>query len=185
MINNTENQSKEYAFGRSPEEVFDKFVENMQAGKKYCADSAEHWAGIKTFHLPKELIVFNLGVCAFLGAMYQNYQLYWLCASFILGGASIILSFWFTWVVANENINNVNKRQKVFENAMGGLLARKSMGEVADKFNPEMAAVLDEMRKKERWFSQVQRISIVTFVAGLCFAILGLVLPVFLGSVIR
>ena len=173
-----ENLSKNYSLGGSPEEVVNNFIIDLQSGKKYCADSAEHWAEIKTFHLPKEMILFNIGVLAFLGAMERQYDVRWvLFCALVFAVISILLSFWFIWEVINENINSVNERQKVMDVALSKILkSGQSFLDITNDYNSGIALSLGKMRGKEKIYNWIQKYSILAFITSILTAIIGMII---------
>lgn len=174
-MENKENLSKNYAFGDSPDEAIKALRDNFQEGKKWCLDSAEHWAEIKSFHLPKEMILFNLGLLAFLGAMNNSFTIVsFLYFALALSGVSILLSFHFVWVVINENINSVNKREKIFDDALSGFLNKKPLNYILGDYNSKMSEVFGRMRAKDKCYLWFQKISICSFILALAFGIIGI-----------
>lgn len=151
----------------------DGFRNFLIEGQEWCGEQKVNWAKIKTIELTKAVIVFNLGILAFLGAMHEEF----LCPSllFVAVGSSVVsilLAFVYLWKVSTENINYLQAKY----DAISGSLKKipSNFEEGASYYQQRMEHIEKVLRGKERFWDWFQKISFVLFFVALLFAIVGL-----------
>lgn len=168
-------QVNEFSFGETPKQVVAELIGKLQDDKKWCSNNSIHWAEMRTYHIPKEVILFNLGILAFTGAVREQYNIEWmLFTSLFFSLLSIILSFYFVWVVTNQNINSSVKRERIIDRTLHSILNSVDLKELLNEYNKNMIEALNEMRGKEINWNRLQKTSIFCFLISITLAVVGL-----------
>ena len=167
---------KQHTFADSPEKLEEQFINSLQDSVNWASNTSEEWAKLKTFYLPKELILFNLGVLAFVSALRDKYLLWVLIIVCIVAFLSIIISFFSIRFVIDENINVTNRKRKVIQIALDKLLRKADFQGIVNEYNVEMALLHGESKGRTRIYSLIYNLPIFLFLASIVFSVLGLII---------
>lgn len=166
-----ENERKNQRVMDLDEKTFRNFLEE---GQVWCREQGVVWAKVKTLDISKDLILFNLGILAFIGAANDKFA-----SSKILilsvGSASfsILLSFWFLWIVTNANIKLAHQKYMIIGDGLRGLQNKED--KTFHNYESDMKALLAKSEVEEKCWSKIQLGSIFFFLLGVAFTIGGLV----------
>lgn len=169
--------AKVYGFSDTPEGAEQEFIKNLQEGVSWASKTSEEWAKLKTYDLPKELIIFNLGVLAFVGALKDSYSIQWiLVLAIILAMVSIMASFTTIRWVTDSNINGITKRRMIMQKALDSYLAGAPFKQLYDAYNVEMAHAQGELSVTSKLWKKLDNVPVVFFVLAMIAAVVGLLI---------
>lgn len=175
MSDETQNKIlKVYGFGDSPKDAEKAFTENLQEGIKWSQNTSEEWAKLKTYDLPKELIIFNLGVLAFVGALRDDYKPWALITVSILALLSIIFSFLSIRWVTDSNINGISNRRMIMQKALDAYLVGAPFKQLFDAYNIEMAGAQGELKVTSKIWKRLDNVPMILFVGAMVVGVVGL-----------
>lgn len=148
----------------------------LYTGLRWCSDASHRWAEIKTLELTKLIITLNLALLAFNAAAQQLFEgKRLLLASVLLSLASIILLIHFLWSVINKNLNNLNDRSFILQDALNSL-DQQNLIVVATEYSQAMTTNAHDRRDHEEKYMPIQRLGVILFTLALVISVLGIIL---------
>jgi len=153
----------------------EEFLAFLRKGKVWCGEKKVEWARLKTFDLTKEVIVFDLGVLAFLGAVNSAYSVkYFLYIGAGLAIFSLLLAFVYIWKVSLENINYLQAKYDVISESL--IKIDDSFRQAEDYYAKKINFIEGKLRGKEELWDWVQKIAFSLFLLSIFISFIGLII---------
>lgn len=158
-----------------PANIEEEFAEFLVKGKTWTSEKKVEWAKVKTFDLTKELIVFDLGILAFLAAANSLYNLVaWLFVGAGLASLSLLLAFTYIWRVSTENINYLQAKYDAIDESLKKL--ENSYADAYQHYEKRLSFIENKLREKEEVWDCLQKLSFLLFFSSVLVSFLGLLL---------
>jgi hypothetical protein len=177
----SENKIPEnYISGQTMDEVSSNIIIQLEKDKLWCEEERDNWAKIQSYDLTEKIVIFNLGVLAFTGAISQKLEILNFSLICIFSLISIILSFYIMCRVSNKNTKLLNDKAIILSNTIIKISQKEeSLYDIISEYQKNMIKKQNELILEISFIEKLQIISISLFIIAVIVVMIDIIFPTF------